>query len=195
MDLPTDPRKIAERIRRYERALRRDLETIGSIDDGAGKRYLLGALYLALGDVQGALESYAWLQKVVPDDSGEPVDYLCWTLALYRAGDRPAASRKLVQTMLRNLYLIPALIGVAQPRLDIWHGSNWAEPEYAEYGVAEVATLWDADALAWARRDWESAAVQRVRERYLQLWRQLSHEPVGPTRSRLVRAMARMRSG
>ncbi len=120
MDFPTDPRKIAERIRRYERALRRDLETMGSIDDGAGKRYMLGALYLALGDVQGALESYAWLQKVVPNDSGEPVDSLCWTLALYRAGDRPAASRKLVQTMLRNLYLNPALVGIAQPRLDIW---------------------------------------------------------------------------
>ena len=133
-------------------------------------------------------------QKVVPDDSGEPVDYLCWTLALYRAGDRPAASRKLVQTMLRNLYLIPALIGIAQPRLDIWHGSNWAEPDYAEYGVTEVAALWDADALEWARHEWESAAVQRVRERYLQLWMQLSHEPVGPTRSRLVEAMSRMHS-
>ncbi len=37
---PTDPKRIRERIRRYERALRRELE-IGEGRDGYGKRYLL----------------------------------------------------------------------------------------------------------------------------------------------------------
>ena len=43
---------------------------------------------------------------------GEPLDYLCWSLALYRAGDLEAAAKKLLQTMLRNLYLLPALLGI-----------------------------------------------------------------------------------
>ena len=121
MTFPTRPDRIAERIRRYERALRKDIATFGGIDDGAGKRYLLGALYLASGDARGALKSYEWLRQVLPDDSGEPFDYLCWTLALYRSGDREAASHKLVQTMLRNIYLIPILLGLEPTRMDYWH--------------------------------------------------------------------------
>ena len=55
---PKRQKTIAERIQRYERALRRDKRIHGAIDDGAGNRYLLGALYLMLGDTKGALKSY-----------------------------------------------------------------------------------------------------------------------------------------
>ena len=41
---PTDPKRIRERIRRYERALKRELEE-GYGGDGYGKRFLLGPLY------------------------------------------------------------------------------------------------------------------------------------------------------
>jgi len=59
-DFPRDPKKIRTRIRRYERALRQEQERFGHIGDGYGKRYLLGPLYLLMGDTQGALQSYAW---------------------------------------------------------------------------------------------------------------------------------------
>ena len=42
---PTDPKRIRERIRRYERALKRELEERYG-GDGYGKRYLLGTLYV-----------------------------------------------------------------------------------------------------------------------------------------------------
>ncbi len=113
---PKEPKRIAERIRHYENALRKDVRTFGGIEDGAGKRYLLGVLYLMLGDVKGALQSYKWLEQALPDDTGDPLDYLCWTLALYRSGDFEAASKKLLQTMLQNLYLLPTLIGADQDR-------------------------------------------------------------------------------
>jgi hypothetical protein len=35
-----------------------------------------------------------------------------------------AAARKLRQTMLSNLYLVPHLLGAEQAELNIWHGSN-----------------------------------------------------------------------
>ena len=38
---PTDPKRTRERIRRYERALKRELEE-GYGGDGYGKRFLLG---------------------------------------------------------------------------------------------------------------------------------------------------------
>jgi hypothetical protein len=42
---PTDPKRIRDRIRRYERALKKELEA-GYGGDGYGKRYLLGPLYM-----------------------------------------------------------------------------------------------------------------------------------------------------
>ena len=109
---PKDPKKIRERIRRYERALRKEHQKFGFIDDGYGKRYLLGPLYLLLGDVQGAIKSFEWFDQTCVDDAGEPFQYLCWTLALYRAGKIEAGTQKLLQTMLSNLYLIPHLVGL-----------------------------------------------------------------------------------
>jgi hypothetical protein len=108
---PHDPRAIRARIRRYERDLREEQAAYGCIRDGMGKRYLLGPLYLLLGDTAGALWSFAWFAETFPDDSGDPVHLLCWTLALYRTGDLRRAAGKLRQTMLSNLYLLPRLLG------------------------------------------------------------------------------------
>ena len=99
---PTDPQKIKTQITRYERELRKEYETHRFIDDSSGKRYLLGPLYLLLGDVAGAIKSFAWFEQMFPDDMGEPAHTLCWTLGLYRAGDKTGATQKLLHTMLSN---------------------------------------------------------------------------------------------
>ena len=56
--IPKDPKKINERIRRYERSLKKEKSKYGCYDDGAGKRYILGPLYLYLGNIEGAVKSY-----------------------------------------------------------------------------------------------------------------------------------------
>ena len=118
-ELPKEPSLIRERIRRYQRKLRVEKARWGMIRDGAGKRYLLGPLFLLLGDLDNALDCFRWFEAEFPDDCGEPGHHLCWTLALYRGGDHEAAARKLRQTMLMNLYLIPHLLGVCR-RNTIW---------------------------------------------------------------------------
>lgn len=174
------------RIQRYEKALKTEIKRFGFMNDGAGKRYLLGALYLKLGDVKGALRSYKWLAEALPDDSGEPFDLLCWSLALYLGGDPEAGTRKLLQTMLSNLYLLPALLGIEQNQLDIWHSSNFSEKSYLQYAPDEVFTLWDATSLDWARQIYTSPQFQKIRDRYIAIYKQLLTEPVGPKRNRLV---------
>ncbi len=184
--LPDDTKKLRARLRRYEQQLRQEYAQFGGYDDSAGLRYEVGQLYLLVGDLPGALQSFAWFEQAFPDDGGEPLHHLCWTLALFRSGNRAAAAQRLRETMLANLYLIPHLLDMHQDRLDIAHGSNWAEPEYVQYASAEILALWDAPAREWAHATYQSPEFQQVRARYIEIFRQLEHEPPGPQRSRLV---------
>lgn len=184
--LPTDLKSIKARINRYERELRKETELHGWIDDGYGKRYLLGPLYLLLDDMAGALKSFRWFEQMFPDDMGESIHTLCWSLALYRTGDKTKASQKLLETMLSNLYLIPKLLGQKQSHLNIWHGSNIQEKDYLQYIQPEIWELWDVDALQWAREQYESEKFERIRTRYIKVLTQLETEPVGIRRSELA---------
>mgnify|MGYP000903937585 CR=1 FL=1 len=71
--LPDDPIKIRGLIKRYEGALKQERRKYGFIRDGTGKRYLLGPLYMLLGDDAGAIKSFKWFDATFPDDIEEPV--------------------------------------------------------------------------------------------------------------------------
>jgi hypothetical protein len=191
---PTDPRRIRDQIRRSERALQRELAT-GYGGDGYGKRYVLGPLYMLLGDVDGALASFDWYVDAYPDDGGEPYQYLTWALALFRGGRRSEAVHKLYQTMLQNVYLVPFVLGHHPRRLDIWHGSNWEWPEYAAEVPKELLNLWDDVALQWARDVSDHPTVAARRARYVEIHRELKDEPRGPRRTALVRESFALRTG
>lgn len=183
---PSDPRKIRARIRSYERSMREEEAAHGYVSNDSGSRYRLGMLYLLVDDVAGALDAFDGYQRTFPDDVGEPFHYLAWALARYRAGDLDEAAFRLRQAMCANLYIVPYLLGIDQPVLDIRHDSNWAEKPYVEDAAPEHWTLWDDEARAWARQVYESDTFQRVRQRYIEIRRQLESEPRGPTRSRLI---------
>jgi len=189
---PKDPRKIRERIKRYERALLKEQDQFGIIGDGYGKRYLLGPLYMIAGDVEGAISSFEWFEKTFPDDIGDPIQYLCWALALHRTGQERAASDKLLQTMLMNLYLIPHILGLNPKTLDIWHGSNFEEIECLYYYSPEVFQIWDERDLEWASKLYNSQRFNNIRERYIEIHKQLKNEPVGIKRTRLVEEASRL---
>ncbi len=185
-------RKIRGRIRRYERALGREY-ACGGIHDGYGKRYLLGPLYLLAGDLEGSLSSYEWFERMFPDDGGEPTHKLCWALALHRSGDGDGARKRLTETMFRNLYLIPALWGEKLEMLDIWHGDNMSEPEYLSFIPKEIFGLWTADEVRWARTEYEGERFRRLRERYVELSRQLNGEPAGRKRTALCKELNKLK--
>jgi len=191
-NLPTEPRKIKERIRRYERAFAKELRQSGMISDGSGKRYLLAPLYLMLIDVEGAYKYFEWFQKTFPDDVGEPLQYLCWTITLLRKDDINAASNKLIETMLKNLYLIPHVLGLNPERLDIWHGSNYEDIEYLSYLPPVAMKLCTEEELGWINRQYNSKKFTVIRERYINIHLQLKTEPRGPKRTELVEQAYRL---
>ena len=190
---PTDPKKIKARITRYERELCKEYETHRFIDDSSGKRYLLGPLYLLIGDLAGAVKSFAWFELMFPDDGGEPAHLLSWALALYRTGQLDKASPKLRQAMLSNLYVLPHLLGREQSRLPIWPGSNWDTQDYLQFIEPEIWALWDAAAVRWAETLYDSVEFVRVRTRYIEIYEQLQTEPVGARRSQLVAEASALR--
>ncbi len=191
-NFPSEPRKIKERIRRHERAFIKEQQEHGVISDGAGKRYLLGPLYLILNDVDGALKYYQWFESEFPDDVGEPLQYFCWILALYRKGDTDAATNKLIQAMLKNLYLIPHILGQGQERYDIWHGSNYEDIEYLSYLPPVVMELCTKEELDWINRQYSSDKFTTIRGRYIDIQSQLKDEPRGSRRTELVEQASRL---
>ena len=94
--------------------------------------------------------------------------------------------------MFGNLYLIPHLLGEDQPELDIWH-SAFEYKEYLDYVPPEFLELWDEEALQWAKDVYDDPETVRLRERYIEIERQLKDEPRGPKRSRLVEEAYQMK--
>ena len=102
-----EQQKIRSRLRSYERKLEQEQRKFGYYHDGAGKRYQIAPHYVLLGDNDGALAAFEWFEHEFDDDVGTPDHSLCWSLALHRAGNEIGAAKKLRQTMLSNLYLVP----------------------------------------------------------------------------------------
>jgi hypothetical protein len=192
---PTTPKNIRATIKRYEKALQHEQSRYGMIDDGRGKRYLLGPLYVVNHDIDGALRSFAWFENTFPDDIGDPGQYLCWAFALYTSGDLQNATRKLRQVMLMNLYILPKLLELDAPQGDMWHGSNDASPEYLQYIPPVFFQVWNDDAVAWAKKQYQSEEFVATRTRYVAIQRQLKQEPVGPTRTKLVQEASALTRG
>ncbi len=159
---PKEPQKIRARIRRYERLLRKEQQETGFMGDGYGKRYLLGPLYMLLGDVEGALESYAWFDVTCQGDRGHPMQLLCWALAHYRAGNLAAARRKLLETIASNRYVIPCLLGGARPEPHLETGEHIGAYFDFEDMPPEILALWDEAALQWVREIYDSPETRQL---------------------------------
>jgi hypothetical protein len=188
----SDKQKIRSRLRSYERKLQQEKKKYGYYHDGAGKRYQIGPHYLLLGDNDGALAAFEWFEKEFPDDIGVPDHFLCWSLALQRAGNEIGAAKKLRQTMLSNLYMVPHLLGSPIAELDIWHGSSDAEPSHAEHVPEAYLQLWTEAERDWASGLYHSPGFRSVRARYIEISKAMDTTRPGPERSRLVEEMHKM---
>ncbi|MGD9487332.1 MAG: hypothetical protein AB7W47_04885 [Calditrichaceae bacterium] len=193
-DMPKTPRGIKGLISRYEKALRYEKRTYGDFIDGAGLRYTIGPLYLLMDDVDSALKSFRWFEKNFPDDVGDPLQYLCWSLTLFKKGKLKEAENKLIQTMLLNLYLIPAILGKAQDQKDIYHDSSSEDKLYIDYIPPEYEKLWDNESRIWLTQTCESERFRKYRERNIELRILLEKEPIGSARNKLVNQLSELSS-
>ncbi|MBP9023160.1 MAG: hypothetical protein KBH06_08165 [Spirochaetes bacterium] len=186
MKIPKRIETIKRHIIKFEKYLQYEKRTFGCYDDGGGIRYVIGSYYMLAGDVEGALKHFKWFQRVFPDDCGSPEQYLSWTLALYKSGDLKKAYSKFLQTLLMNPFVIARVIGVDYI-MPFEPGSNIPTKEWADWIADEIYNLWDEEAAAWAKESFCDEKTQKILNRYYEIEKQLMTEPVGETRSRLVK--------
>ncbi|MBT3952080.1 MAG: hypothetical protein HOJ19_05070, partial [Candidatus Marinimicrobia bacterium] len=188
-------KQIKATITRYRRLLNIEWKEHHFISDGAGKRFMIGPLYLRIDDTKGAMAHYKWFEKMFDDDSGEPFHRMGWTLTLQRHGDDPAAERMLLIAMLKNLYLFPQLFGEDLPRIDGWEGSNWENLEYITEAPKWMLNLWSEEELEWAKGIYYSEQAIKIRDRYITINQFLELERPGEKRSELVMEASKLVRG
>ncbi len=189
MTVQSEQQKIRSRLRSYERKLRLEKKKYGDYDDSAGKRYQIAPHYMLLGDNDGALAAFEWFEQEFDDDGGKPDHLLCWSLALHRASNQVGAAKKLRQAMLSNLYLVPYLIDAPISRLDIWHGSSDAEPNYLDSIPEQYLQLWTDEERDWAAGLYQGPRFQLTRERCIEIRKLLDSTRPGTERHRLLSEM------
>ena len=174
--LPHSAKKIRERAMRYRRSLINEEKNHGYISDGAGKRYLVGPLFVLADDLGKAIDYYKWYEEEFSDDSGEPLHYIYWALALFRVGNIKEAEKKLLEALVQNIYILFALTGMKIGKHDIWYGSNFEDPDYLfEIPEDMLPTLSEEERL-WTQKMIESITFQRVLKEYIATFHALKYE-------------------
>jgi tetratricopeptide (TPR) repeat protein len=108
-------------------------------NDNQGIRFLIGPECLRAGDDAGAIDAF---QQHLREEVGCAFGL---ALAMLRAqGPSAEVGVGLVTGFAANRYVAPMLLGEHWERLDAFHGTSMAEPEWAHDVVAAQAELWQA---------------------------------------------------
>ena len=186
-DFPETEKKLKSRISSYKSALLKEQQKFGYVNDGGGKRYLLFVLYFVLNDLGKTADYIEWYEKEFSDDVGEPIQKLCWALSLRRMGNEAGAKKMLAETMLSNLYIIPAVLGQTIDEYDMWHASSDGDIGYVDNMPREVvASITEAE-IKWLSEEYDSQEFRRIRRRYIEIFRALRNTKDITERSALVK--------
>lgn len=152
-------------------------------DDNLGVRYLLGSEYLRNrepGKARFLLESWS--------DHYPPCAYDL-ALLLFRQNKFIAAATQLRRAFTANFYIAEILCGCPDPApLSIWHGSNYAMPEFAHDYVRDYGKLWHdtSDALPFLHWLYHQPKVMSERAALLDCRERLEWEADVDERQRIL---------
>lgn len=183
--LTNEQKRYRDRANRARRELFKEKEKFGAISDGSGKRYRVCVYFVLSGAPEKAAEFLEWFEQEFVDDIGEPAFLLYAALAYYRRGSLGAARRYLQDAMLSNIYLLPYLFSRPLPKQDMWHSSNWAQPDYIEE-IEELLEEPTSQEREWFKGQFEDEHFTNVRNKYIETFRALQHADDFDTRSSIL---------
>lgn len=179
-------KKIKTKISSYKSSLNKEKKIHGFISDGAGKRYVLFSLYFLLSDFKKSEEYFKWYEKEFEDDSGEPVQKLCWAVTLYRMDKLDQAEYRLADLMLSNLYVIPKILDRDIKKHDMWHSSSDEFIDYFDYFPNDVLEALTREDKNWIEGLHDSFVFQRIRQRYIEIFSELQNVDDVKSRRKLI---------
>jgi tetratricopeptide (TPR) repeat protein len=160
-------------------------------NDNQGVRWLVGVECLRVGDDEGAVAAF---EKVMTEEVGCAFGL---ALAKLRVGGLSAeVGEALLTGFAANRYVAPMLLGERWERLDAFHGSNMAEPEWADDVISAQADLWQAipRAADVLRFWWAASPVVAWRQKLDDAMVRLKDLPPSDERSALVGTWSSLRS-
>jgi len=123
--------------------------------DNQGIRYLLGEDYHRLLRLDEAIELY---ERALDEPD------VCYNLALalHQARHEQRAGTALLRAFAANRYVPPMLLGEPWTPVEGFHGTNTAEPEWAEAYVERTGDLWRSvpGSAAFLRKWWHAKPVE-----------------------------------
>jgi len=147
-----------------------------------------------LGNVQETLDHYKWYQNTYPDDSGYALNFLCWATALYGHGDFEEAEKKVINTMLSNIFFIPYILGREIPSLDSWEDRYYNELMEIEYFPHEILNYITNTEMEWLKALHNSPKITTIRKKYINIDDQLEILPRGKKRTKLCYELFKIRA-
>jgi tetratricopeptide (TPR) repeat protein len=152
-------------------------------NDNQGVRYLIGPECLRVGDNDGAVVAFG---KCLHEEVG-----CAFGLALAKllaGGAAAEIGEALVTGFAANRYVAPMLLGETWQRLDAFHGTNMAEPEWAHDVIAAQADLWQEvpRGAEMLRFWWAAPPIATWRRKLDEVMVRLKDLPVSNERSALV---------
>ncbi|MBI5536554.1 MAG: tetratricopeptide repeat protein [Deltaproteobacteria bacterium] len=159
-------------------------------NDNQGIRWLVGEEYHRLGNLERAIKAYE-------NAAEEPGCCFGLALARFEAG-RPSeqVGTALLAGFAANRYIAPMLLGESWERLDGFHATNTAEPEWGADQVRGLRVLWhrvpkSADVL---RFWWKAAPIRNWRAKLDEIIVALGRVPPSDKRNEIVSLSITLRS-
>lgn len=193
---PKQEERIRNKIARIRKELAADKKRWGGFyDDSRGLRYLPPEQFIKLRDYKGGLRYLRWFNRTFPDDGGYPIFLFEWTLILFKTGNVKEAEKKAMKTYFANNYLFDQFLGKELITIEKGAHSNWetaalaqnlnyshSDPEFSDFGT-------------WLERFQTSEKFTAFTSELIEIEKNLTTEPVGETRTELVKRRWRLIDG
>jgi len=122
------------------------------------------------------------------------LNFLCWAIALYRHGDIEEAEKKIINTILSNIFLVPFILGHKIPSLDSWEDRYYNELMEIDYFPNEILELTTSEEMEWIKALYNSTKITTIREKYIEIDDQLENLPRGEKRTKLCHELFKIRA-
>lgn len=181
----TEQKKWAEALALHRQMLELDP------NDSQGARFLIGPGYLRVGDTQSAIDVFETCRR---EEVG-----CAFGLALAKLkaqGPSAEIGEALLIGFASNRYAAPMLLGETWERLDAFHGTSMAEPEWAHDVIGAQGELWQSVSRSaeQLRFWWAAPAVATWRRQLDEIMLRLKESASFSERSGLVAQWSALRS-